>query len=84
MSVSIYITINNNHNIYIINICIDISQNLAPCRYDNGDEQFEGEDDEPGWAPPPNPVHRQHMTSALMIQRAACLDLIGDKAFDEL
>ncbi|MEW5302088.1 MAG: hypothetical protein WDW36_004898 [Sanguina aurantia] len=52
--------------------------------YENGDEQFEGEDGEPGWAPPPNPVHMQHMTSALMIQRAACLDLIGDKAFDEL
>lgn len=32
----------------------------------------------------PDPVRLQHMRSAMMIQRAACLDLIGEKAFNEL
>lgn len=58
-------------------LCVD-------CRYDNGDEQFEGETDEPGWTAPPDPMRVRHMQSALMIQRAACLDLIGDTAFEEL
>jgi len=35
-----------------------------------------------GWQP--DPVRLQHMRSAMMIQRAACLDLIGEKAFNEL
>lgn len=35
-----------------------------------------------GWQP--DPVRLQHMRSAMMLQRAACLDLIGDKAFNEL
>ncbi|KAL6749037.1 NIMA-related kinase 4 [Haematococcus lacustris] len=32
----------------------------------------------------PDPMRLQHMRSAMMIQRAACLDLIGDKAFNDL
>lgn len=32
----------------------------------------------------PQQVRLQHMRSAMMIQRAACLDLIGEKAFNEL
>ena len=50
--------------------------------YEDGQEG-EGEEGEDGeWAPSPQRV--QHMKSALMIQRAACLDLIGEAAFNEL
>ncbi|KAG2429699.1 hypothetical protein HYH02_013957 [Chlamydomonas schloesseri] len=44
-----------------------------------GDEPGEGE---PGWTPDPTRI--AHMKSAMMIQRAACLDLVGEKAFNEL
>ncbi len=37
-----------------------------------------------GGAWQPDLMRLQHMRSAMMIQRAACLDLIGDKAFNEL
>lgn len=47
-----------------------------------GRYEEEAEEGEPGWQPDPHRV--QHMQSALMIQRAACLDLVGDKAFNEL
>lgn len=55
---------------------------------DEYDEEYdEGEDKEVpsssgGWQPDPARLH--HMRSAMMLQRAACLDLIGDKAFNEL
>ena len=42
----------------------------------------EGEEGDAGWQPDPTRI--QHMKSALMIQRAACLDLVGEKAFNEL
>lgn len=46
-----------------------------------GEEGAEGGGEEV-WAP--DPARVQHMRSALMIQRAACLDLVGEKAFNEL
>jgi NIMA (never in mitosis gene a)-related kinase len=61
------------------------------------DNEYEGDEDEGevemepgeeegntsgGWQPDPTRV--QHMRSAMMIQRAACLDLIGEKAFNDL
>ncbi|KAG2487503.1 hypothetical protein HYH03_013921 [Edaphochlamys debaryana] len=53
--------------------------------YDDGGE-YEGEEGEgeggEGWSPDPNRI--AHMKSAMMIQRAACLDLVGEKAFNEL
>jgi NIMA (never in mitosis gene a)-related kinase len=59
--------------------------------YDSDEEEGEVEEPEPGeeegnssggWQP--DPVRVQHMRSAMMIQRAACLDLIGEPAFNEL
>lgn len=52
--------------------------------YENGEyvEGEEGEEGDTGWAPDPNRI--AHMRSAMMIQRAACLDLVGEKAFNEL
>ncbi|GFR51624.1 hypothetical protein Agub_g14051 [Astrephomene gubernaculifera] len=53
--------------------------------YDNGEYDAAGEDGEEGeagWAP--DPCRIAHMRTALMIQRAACLDLVGEKAFNEL
>ncbi|EFJ45748.1 NimA-related protein kinase 4 [Volvox carteri f. nagariensis] len=51
--------------------------------YENGDYvEGEGEEGDAGWAPDPTRI--AHMRSAMMIQRAACLDLVGEKAFNEL
>ncbi|GLC47162.1 hypothetical protein PLESTB_001387600 [Pleodorina starrii] len=53
--------------------------------YENGEYaegEGEGEEGDAGWAPDPTRV--AHMKSAMMIQRAACLDLVGEKAFNEL
>jgi hypothetical protein len=44
------------------------------------DEDKEGEDGE--WQL--SAEREQHMTSALMIQKAACLDMIGQDAYDQL
>eukprot|EP00195_Chlamydomonas_chlamydogama_P009069 CAMPEP_0202904676 /NCGR_PEP_ID=MMETSP1392-20130828/30593_1 /ASSEMBLY_ACC=CAM_ASM_000868 /TAXON_ID=225041 /ORGANISM="Chlamydomonas chlamydogama, Strain SAG 11-48b" /LENGTH=558 /DNA_ID=CAMNT_0049592433 /DNA_START=449 /DNA_END=2125 /DNA_ORIENTATION=- len=46
------------------------------------EEGEEGEDGDGPWQPSPQRV--QHMRAALMIQKAACLDLIGEKPFNEL
>lgn len=50
---------------------------------DDYEEEGEGDGDgSSSWQP--DPVRLQHMRSAMMIQRAACLDLIGEQAFNEL
>lgn len=64
---------------------------MHPTQGDEEDYEGEGSDfgdsqggagSSGGWQP--DPVRLQHMKSAMMIQRAACLDLIGEKAFNEL
>lgn len=54
--------------------------------YDENGDEFEGdgEEGEEGGAWQPDPTRLAHMQSAMMIQRAACLDLVGEKAFNEL
>ncbi|PNW83271.1 hypothetical protein CHLRE_05g232750v5 [Chlamydomonas reinhardtii] len=49
---------------------------------DNGEYGDEPGEGEPGWSADPTRI--AHMKSAMMIQRAACLDLVGEKAFNEL
>lgn len=51
------------------------------------EDDYEEDDKDPagssgGWQPDPGRL--QGLRSAMMLQRAACLDLIGDKAFNEL
>lgn len=42
------------------------------------------EDEDQAAAPRPDPVRTQHMQQALLLQKAACQQMIGQKAYDEL
>eukprot|EP00955_Chlamydomonas_euryale_P069245 360367-Chlamydomonas_euryale.AAC.3 len=46
------------------------------------DEYEDGEEGEEGWEP--SVAREQHMKGALMIQKAACLEMIGQDAYDQL
>lgn len=46
------------------------------------DEYEEGEEGEGDWEP--NLQREQHMERALMLQKAACLEMIGQDAYDQL
>ena len=46
------------------------------------DEDYDGEEGDEDWQP--NPGREQHMKGALMIQKAACLEMIGQDAYNQL
>ena len=52
--------------------------------YYEEEEEYEEEGDHgDGWQQP-SPEREHHMRSALMIQKAACLDMIGESAYGQL